>query len=451
MTDTIAAIATSLGVGAISIIKISGEDAIEKVNHIFKGKDLTKVETHTINYGHIIEKDNIIDEVLVSVMKAPRTYTGEDVVEINCHGGIHVTKKILEVVLEEGIRLAEPGEFTKRAFLNGKKDLIEAESVMDLINASSDEARKIAMNQLDGKTSRMIKSLRQELLELLASIEVNIDYPEYYDIEEMNNKKLKESIKNLDERLQNILKESENGKLIKDGIETIIIGRPNVGKSSLLNKLLKEDKAIVTNIEGTTRDTIEGKVNIDGITLNIIDTAGIRDTEDIIEKMGVEKSIKLIEKADLIIMMLNNNESLTEEDKNLLEMIKDKKTIITINKNDLDNKLDKSMLKYVNVISINTIKDDGIDPLIEEIKRIFNLDEIKGKDYTCLTNARQIALIKETLSLSNNIKNALIQDLPIDLIEIDIKQIWNLLGQITGDAYDDELIDQLFSQFCLGK
>ncbi len=451
MTDTIAAIATSLGVGAISIIKVSGEEAIEKVNHIFKGKDLTKVETHTINYGHIIEKDNIIDEVLVSVMKAPRTYTGEDVVEINCHGGIHVTKKILEIVLGEGIRLAEPGEFTKRAFLNGKKDLIEAESVMDLINASSEEARKIAINQLDGKTSRMIKHLRQELLELLASIEVNIDYPEYYDIEEMNNTKLKENIKNLDEKLQNILKESENGKLIKDGIETIIIGRPNVGKSSLLNKLLKEDKAIVTNIEGTTRDTIEGSVNIDGITLNMIDTAGIRDTDDIIEKMGVEKSIKLIEQADLVIMMLNNNELLTEEDQRLLEMIKDKKAIITINKNDLDNKLDKNMLKDKNIISINTIEDNGIDPLIEEIKRLFNLDEIKGKDYTCLTNTRQIALIKETLSLSNNIKSALVQDLPIDLIEIDIKQIWNLLGQITGDAYDDELIDQLFSQFCLGK
>ena len=322
---------------------------------------------------------------------------------------------------------------------------------MDLINASSEEARKIAINQLDGKTSRMIKHLRQELLELLASIEVNIDYPEYYDIEEMNNTKLKENIKNLDEKLQNILKESENGKLIKDGIETIIIGRPNVGKSSLLNKLLKEDKAIVTNIEGTTRDTIEGSVNIDGITLNMIDTAGIRDTDDIIEKMGVEKSIKLIEQADLVIMMLNNNELLTEEDQRLLEMIKDKKAIITINKNDLDNKLDKNMLKDKNIISINTIEDNGIDPLIEEIKRLFNLDEIKGKDYTCLTNTRQIALIKETLSLSNNIKSALVQDLPIDLIEIDIKQIWNLLGQITGDAYDDELIDQLFSQFCLGK
>lgn len=451
MTDTIAAIATSLGVGAISIVKISGPEAIYKVNKIFKGKDLTKVESHTINYGHIIYKKEVIDEVLVSVMKAPKTYTGEDVVEINCHGGISVTKKILEIVLGEGVRLAEPGEFTKRAFLNGKKDLIEAEAIMDMINANNEEARKIAMNQLDGKTSRMIKNLRQELLELLASIEVNIDYPEYYDIEEMNNKKLKENIKNLDNKLKNILKESENGKLIKDGIQTIIIGRPNVGKSSLLNKLLKEEKAIVTDIEGTTRDTVEGTINIDGVTLNIIDTAGIRNTDDIIERIGVEKSLNLIEEADLIIMMLNNNEILNEKDEELLNMIKEKKSIIVVNKNDLENKLKLDTDKYKNIISINTIEDDGINPLINKIKELFNLDEIKSKDYTCLTNMRQISLIKETLKLSESIKQALEKNLPIDLIEIDIKEIWNKLGEITGDYYDEELIDQLFSQFCLGK
>lgn len=451
MTDTIAAIATSLGVGAISIVKISGPEAIYKVNKIFKGKDLTKVESHTINYGHIIYKKEVIDEVLVSVMKAPKTYTGEDVVEINCHGGISVTKKILEIVLGEGVRLAEPGEFTKRAFLNGKKDLIEAEAIMDMINANNEEARKIAMNQLDGKTSRMIKNLRQELLELLASIEVNIDYPEYYDIEETNNKKLKENIKNLDNKLKNILKESENGKLIKDGIQTIIIGRPNVGKSSLLNKLLKEEKAIVTDIEGTTRDIVEGTINIDGVTLNIIDTAGIRNTDDIIERIGVEKSLNLIEEADLIIMMLNNNEILNEKDEELLNMIKEKKSIIVVNKNDLKNKLKLDRDKYNNIISINTIEDDGINPLINKIKELFNLDEIKSKDYTCLTNMRQISLIKETLKLSESIKQALEKNLPIDLIEIDIKEIWNKLGEITGDYYDEELIDQLFSQFCLGK
>ena len=451
MTDTIAAISTALGVGAISIVKVSGEEAIEKVNSIFKGKDLTKAETHTINYGYIVNNNEVIDEVLVSIMKGPKTYTGEDVVEINAHGGINVTKKILETVLSQGIRLAEPGEFTKRAFLNGKKDLIEAESIMDLINAESEEARKIAINQLDGKTSRMIRKLRQELLELLASIEVNIDYPEYYDIEEMNNDKLKENIKNLDNKLSNILKESETGQIIKNGIETVIIGRPNVGKSSLLNRLLKEDKAIVTNIEGTTRDTVEGTVNINGITLNIIDTAGIRKTDDVIEKIGVEKSIQLIDKADLVIMMLNNNEKLTKEDQNLLEKIKNKTSIIVINKNDLKTNLNIDNKKYDNIISINTIDDKGIEPLINKISELFNLDEIKGKDYTCLTNTRQISLIKKTLELSNNIKKALEEDLPIDLIEVDIKEIWNILGEITGESYNEELLDQLFSQFCLGK
>ena len=448
MTDTIAAISTALGVGGISIIKVSGKDAIVNVNKIFDGKDLTKVDTHTIHYGHIKDKEEILDEVLVSVMKEPRTYTGEDVVEINCHGGITVTKKVLELVLTTGTRMAEPGEFTKRAFLNGKKDLVEAESVMDIIHANSEEARKIAMNQLDGKTSKMIRNLREELLTLLASIEVNIDYPEYYDIEVTNNEKIKESIKNLKEKLTNILKESENGKKIRDGIETVIIGRPNVGKSSLLNRLLKEDKAIVTDIEGTTRDIVEGTIAIDGITLNMIDTAGIRETEDKIEQIGVEKSISLINQADLVIMLLNNNEELTDEDSKLLEKVKEKTHIIAINKNDLENKLN---IKEENTISINTVDDEGIKPLIEKIKEMFHFEEIKSKDYTCLTNSRQIGLLKESLDLTENIDKALKEDLPTDLVEIDIKEIWNKLGEITGESYDEELIDKLFSQFCLGK
>ena len=451
MTDTIAAISTALGVGAISIIKVSGKDAINNVNKIFKGKDLTKVESHTINYGYILDKKEKIDEVLVSVMKGPKTYTGEDVVEINCHGGIPVTKRILELVLTTGTRMAEPGEFTKRAFLNGKKDLIEAESVMDLIHANSEEARKIAINQLDGKTSTMIKELREELLTLLASIEVNIDYPEYYDIEVMNNKKIKENIKDLKEKLSSILEESENVKRIKDGIETVIIGRPNVGKSSLLNKLLKEEKAIVTDIEGTTRDIVEGNINIDGITLNIIDTAGIRKTSDKIEQIGVEKSINLIDKADLVIMLLNNNEQLTNEDKNLLEKIKNKTYIIAINKNDLDNKLIIDKNAYTNIISINTIEQDGIASLIKKIKDLFQIEQIKSKDYTCLTNARQIGLLKETINITQNIEEAIKNNMPIDLVEVDIKEIWNKLGEITGDSYDEELLDKLFSNFCLGK
>ena len=451
MTDTIAAISTALGVGGISIIKVSGKDAIANVNKIFDGKDLTKVDTHTIHYGHIKDKEETLDEVLVSVMKEPRTYTGEDVVEINCHGGITVTKKVLELLLTTGTRMAEPGEFTKRAFLNGKKDLIEAESVMDLIHANSEEARKIAMNQLDGKTSKMIKELREELLTLLASIEVNIDYPEYYDIEVTNNEKIKESIKTLKEKLTNILQESEDGKKIRDGIETVIIGRPNVGKSSLLNKLLKEDKAIVTDIEGTTRDIVEGTINIDGITLNMVDTAGIRKTTDKIEQIGVEKSINLIDEADLVIMLLNNNEELTKEDQELLEKVKDKTHIIAVNKNDLQQNLHINKDEYKNIVSINTIDENGIKELSDKIKELFNFEQIKSKDYTCLTNSRQIGLLKETLDLTDNIKKALKEDMPVDLVEVDIKEIWNKLGEITGDSYDEELIDKLFSQFCLGK
>jgi len=451
MTDTIAAISTALGVGGISIIKVSGKDAIENVNKIFDGKDLTKVDSHTINFGRIIENGEVLDEVLVSVMKEPRTYTGEDVVEINCHGGIIVTKKVLELLLTTDTRMAEPGEFTKRAFLNGKKDLIEAESVMDLIHANSDEARKIAINQVDGTTSKMIKNLREQLLTLLAAIEVNIDYPEYYDIEVTKQEKIKESIKDLKKQLTDILRESENGKMMKDGIETVIIGRPNVGKSSLLNRLLKEDKAIVTDIEGTTRDIVEGTINLDGITLNMIDTAGIRQTSDKIEQIGVEKSISLINQADLVLLLLNNNEELTKEDQDLLDKVKDKTHIIVINKNDLNQQLHINKEEDKNIVSINTIEEKGIKPLIDKIKELFDFEEIKSKDYTCLTNSRQIGLLKEALILSDNIEKSLKENIPVDLIEIDIKEIWNKLGEITGDSYDEELIDKLFSQFCLGK
>ena len=300
MNDTIAAISTTLGVGAISIIRVSGNDAIKIVNKIFKGKNLEKVETHTINYGHIVDKDEIIDEVLVSVMKSPKTFTTEDVVEINCHGGISTTNKVLELVLNNGARLAEPGEFTKRAFLNGRIDLTQAESVMDLINSKNESKRKVAIKGLNGYVSNIIRNLRQEILELLASIEVNIDYPEYEDAIVMTNDIVKPKITEIKEKLIKIINESENGKILTSGIKTIIIGKPNVGKSSILNRLLDEEKAIVTDIEGTTRDTVEGSITINGVSLNIIDTAGIRETEDIVEKIGVEKSLSLINEADLI-------------------------------------------------------------------------------------------------------------------------------------------------------
>ena len=451
MNDTIACISTALGIGAISIVRVSGEDSINIVNSIFKGKDLNKVESHTINYGHIIDKSEIIDEVLVSVMKAPKTFTTEDIVEINCHGGIATTNKVLELLLLKGARLATPGEFTKRAFLNGRIDLVEAESVMDVINAKTDQSRKLSINQLDGRVSKIIKDFRQELLELIANIEVNIDYPEYEDIEEITIDSIKKEMNNIETKMNKIVKESENGKLIRDGIKTVIVGRPNVGKSSILNRLLNEEKAIVTDIEGTTRDIVEGEINIDGIILKLVDTAGIRDTEDKIEKIGVERSYKEIDDADLVIMVLNNNEKLTDYDKELLNKIKDKNNIIVINKSDLDSNIDIESIESDNIIKINTIEEKEIDKLRDKIKEIFNLDNINSGDFTYLSNARQIVLAKESLEIVEEIKEALKRNDPVDLIEIDIKMIWNKLGEITGDNYDDELIDQLFSQFCLGK
>lgn len=451
MNDTIAAISTTLGVGAISIIRVSGNEAIKIVNKIYKGKDLEKVDTHTINYGHITSGDEIIDEVLVSVMKGPRTFTAEDVVEINCHGGISTTNKVLELVLNNGARLAEPGEFTKRAFLNGRIDLTQAESVMDLINSKNESKRKVAIKGLNGYVSNIIRNLRQEILELLASIEVNIDYPEYDDAIEMSNEIVKPKISEIKEKLAKIINESENGKILTSGIKTIIIGKPNVGKSSILNRLLDEDKAIVTDIEGTTRDTVEGSITINGVSLNIIDTAGIRETEDIVEKIGVEKSLSLIPEADLVILVLNNNEELTDEDKKILEACKDKKTIIVINKNDLERKINIDEIDYKNIIYTNTVDLNGIDSLKEKIVELFNLNELEQKDYAYLSNIRQISLAKEANVILEEVEKGIIDEVPIDMIEIDIKRAWEKLGEIIGETYTEELIDQLFSQFCLGK
>lgn len=451
MNDTIAAISTTLGVGAISIIRVSGNDAIKIVNKIFKGKNLEKVETHTINYGHIVNKDEIIDEVLVSVMKSPKTFTTEDVVEINCHGGISTTNKVLELVLNNGARLAEPGEFTKRAFLNGRIDLTQAESVMDLINSKNESKRKVAIKGLNGYVSNIIRNLRQEILELLASIEVNIDYPEYEDAIVMTNDIVKPKITEIKEKLTKIINESENGKILTSGIKTIIIGKPNVGKSSILNRLLDEEKAIVTDIEGTTRDTVEGSITINGVSLNIIDTAGIRETEDIVEKIGVEKSLSLINEADLIVIVLNNNEELTEEDKKILTSCKDKKVIVVINKSDLERKINLDDIKYQNIVYTNTIDLNGINSLKEKIVELFNLNELEQQDYTYLSNVRQISLAKDAYQILEEVDNGIKNEVPVDMIEIDIKRAWEKLGEIIGETYTEELIDQLFSQFCLGK
>ncbi len=450
MNDTICAISTALGVGAISIIRVSGDEAIDIVNKIFD-KDLTKKKSHTINYGHIVYNGEIIDEVMVSIMKSPKTFTKEDIVEINSHGGVAVTNKVLEILLLEGARLAEPGEFTKRAFLNGRIDLVEAESIMDLIESKTETSRKLAISGMEGKVSKLVKNIIDNLVKVNANIEVNIDYPEYEDIEIVTKEKIEEMSKYINKKLTKLLNESENGKLIKDGINTLILGRPNVGKSSILNKLIEEDKAIVTSVAGTTRDIVEGQIRVNGILLNIIDTAGVRETEDIVEKIGVEKSLSLVNDADLIILVFNNNEKLTDEDKKLLEYTKEKKRIIVINKIDLENNLDISNLKNERIVKVSALKDSGIENLKNEINDMFNLEEINLGDFTYLSNSRQISLVKKAVEISKNLEDALNNDVPIDLLEIDIKEICEILGEIIGESYDDKLIDTLFSNFCLGK
>ena len=451
VNDTIVAISTKLGVGAISIIRVSGDNAISLVNKVFRGKDLNKVDSHTINYGFINNGKEDIDEVLVTVMKAPKTFTREDIVEINCHGGIATTLSILDLLIEHGARQAEKGEFTKRAFLNGRIDLTEAESVMDLIESKTDNSRKLALSSLEGNLKKYINSFRDKLKHVLANIEVNIDYPEYYDIEEVTRKELKEVITSLEKDLKNLVTKSEERQIIKNGIKTIIIGRPNVGKSSILNRFLKEDKAIVTDIEGTTRDIVEGSIIFDGIELSLIDTAGIRDTDNLAEKIGVEKSLSLIDKANLIIVVLNSSEELIDNDKFILDKVKDKNPIIVLNKNDLPSKIDKSKLDFKHIVSTNTNTLDGIEPLKEEIKSMFKLSEIKEDNYTYLANERQLSLAKQALKSLGDAKKSLESDEPVDIIEIDLKEVFDILGSITGESYSDELLDELFANFCVGK
>ena len=450
MEDTIVAISTTTGVGAISIVRLSGKDAISIVNKSFKGKNLTKQKSHTITYGHIINNKEVIDEVLVSIMKAPKSYTTEDVVEINCHGGIISTNKILEIMLENGARLAEPGEFTKRAFLNGRIDLVEAESVMDLIESKTNEERKLSINTLQGQTSNLINKYRKRLIDLLSQIEVNIDYPEYYDIEVVTRDNISKEIINLRKDLLDLIKLSEERLPLKNGIDTLILGKPNVGKSSILNKLLNENKAIVTDIEGTTRDIVEGTINLNGLLLNLIDTAGVRKTDNLVEKIGVEKTIELIDKVDLVILVLNNNEELSEDDKKLLELTNNKTRIIVLNKIDLDKKINlPKSLK--NVIETSMLEDKGIELLKNEIEKLYKLEKIKTKDQTYLSNTRQLSLAKRALEELSDAEKALKNKVPIDMIEIDLKKSLETLGEIIGLNYQDEIIDNLFKNFCVGK
>ena len=453
MNDTIATISTALGVGAISIIRVSGPESIEIVNKIFT-KDLSNIESHTINYGYIKDGENIIDEVLVSLMKAPKTYTREDLIEINCHGGIATTNKILELLIKNGCRLAEPGEFTKRAFLNGRIDLVQAEAVNSLLNATTDISRKQAINELQGNNSNLIKELREKLIQMISNIEVNIDYPEYEDIEELTNSKILPKLKDYVSNLKTIISKSKEGRIIKEGINVALIGKPNVGKSSLLNTLLEEEKAIVTNIAGTTRDIVEGQINISGIVFNLIDTAGIRNTDNVIEQIGVEKSKKVIKDCNLILLIFNNNDILTDEDKEIFNYVKEtnKPIIIIINKVDLETKLNKEYLSNdYKIVEISTKTKLGINDLKETIKETFNLEKIITDDINYSFNSRSIGLLEKSKDKIVAAINAINDNYPVDIVELEIKSAWEILGEIIGETYTEELLDNLFSRFCLGK
>ncbi len=455
--DTIAAISTPPGEGAISIVRMSGEEAVSIAQKVFSGKDLTQAKSHTINYGHIVDPKTHeeIDEVMVSLMLAPKTFTREDVVEINCHGGIVATNRILQLLLVNGARLAEPGEFTKRAFLHGRIDLTQAESVMDLIRAKTDRSMKIALNQLDGNLSHLIDSLRKDILDVLAQVEVNIDYPEYDDVEEMTTKLLKEKAIEIKQRIEQLLKTASQGKIMREGLATALVGRPNVGKSSLLNHLLHEDKAIVTDVAGTTRDVIEEYVNVSGVPLKLIDTAGIRETDDKVEKIGVERSKKAIEQSDLVWLVLNAAESLTKEDLELIRLTNDKKRIIILNKTDLEEKLDRKELAKISenapVYATSILKNEGVEALEEAISKLFFNGIENSQSTVMVTNARHIALLKKAQNSLDSVLEGISSGMPVDLVQIDMTEAWNLLGEITGESYEDELLDQLFSQFCLGK
>ncbi|MBU5594445.1 tRNA uridine-5-carboxymethylaminomethyl(34) synthesis GTPase MnmE [Amphibacillus sp. MSJ-3] len=455
--DTIAAISTPLGEGAIAIVRLSGDQALMIANKIFSGQDLLKVQSHTIHYGRIIDPqtNQMIEEVMVSVMKAPKTFTREDVVEINCHGGLASVNRLLELVLQYGARLAEPGEFTKRAFLNGRIDLSQAEAVMDLIRAKTDRAMDVAIKQLDGKLSKLIHRLREELIETVAHVEVNIDYPEYDDVEEMTHAMLLEKTSRISHEIEKLLAMAKQGKILREGIATAIIGRPNVGKSSLMNTLVQENKAIVTDVPGTTRDIIEEYVNIRGIPLRLVDTAGIRETDDIVEKIGVDRSRQVLKEADLILLVLNNHETLSDQDRQLFDLVKDLEFIVLINKSDLPTKLDQEEVERLAgsqpIISTSLIEEEGIEDLEEAIANLFLSGQLETDDLSYVSNVRHIELLKQALIALDDARAAIDAGMPMDLVQIDVTRTWQILGEIIGDTVQDSLIDQLFSQFCLGK
>ena len=449
MEDTICAISTSMGIGAISIVRVTGPNTIDIVDSIFD-HDLKNASSHTIHYGHIKYNEEIIDEVLVMLMRGPKTYTTEDTIEINCHGGVNTTKKIMEVLLANGCRLAEPGEFTKRAYLNGRINLLEAESVNDLIIAKTDAARTLAINNVDGKLTKQISNLREKIAKILANIEVNIDYPEYTDELEVTKDLMHSYLDEINKELIKLVNGSKNGRIIKNGVNVAIIGKPNVGKSSILNSLLDEEKAIVTNIPGTTRDIVEGLITLNGVAINFIDTAGIRKTEDIVEKIGVDKSKKTAENADIILFVLNNNEAISEEEKAMLEKYNNDKLIVFVNKMDLESKLIIPE-NIKDIVYGNTIDINGLEKLKERITEKLNLSNIVNKDMSYLCNLREIDLVNKAYESLKNAQSNLDAGYSVDMIEIDLKSAWDYLGEIMGDSYEGELVDKIFSNFCLGK
>ncbi|WP_338471228.1 tRNA uridine-5-carboxymethylaminomethyl(34) synthesis GTPase MnmE [Niallia sp. XMNu-256] len=458
--DTIAAISTPMGEGAIAIVRLSGDEAFSIAEKLFKsisGKELTEEPSHTIHYGHMIDpvSKEVAEEVMVSIMRGPRTFTKEDVVEINCHGGLVSVNRVLQLCLNNGARLAEPGEFTKRAFLNGRIDLSQAEAVMDLIRAKTDRAMNVALGQMEGRLSKLIKRLRQEILETLAQIEVNIDYPEYDDVEEMSHRMLTEKSTYVKKEIEKLLQTSQQGKILREGLSTVIVGRPNVGKSSLLNSLVQENKAIVTDIPGTTRDVIEEYVNVRGVPLRLLDTAGIRETEDIVERIGVERSRKVLKEADLILLVLNYSDLLTAEDENLFEAVQGMDVIVIVNKTDLPQKIDMNRVYELagqyKVITTAIIEEKGVDELEQAIADLFFTGNIDAGDMTYVSNSRHVALLNQAHKAISDVLEGIDFGTPIDILQIDLTRTWELLGEIIGDTVQESLINQLFSQFCLGK
>jgi tRNA modification GTPase len=458
--DTIAAISTPMGEGAIAIVRLSGDEAVQIADRVFQspsGKKLIEETSHTIHYGHLVDpvSGETVEEVMVSLMKAPKTFTREDVVEVNCHGGIVAVNRVLTLILNEGARLAEPGEFTKRAFLNGRIDLSQSEAVMDLIRAKTDRAMNVALGQMEGKLSKLIGELRNALVETLAQVEVTIDYPEYDDVEEMTIPHMLEKCTWVKEEINKLLRTSSQGKILREGLSTVIIGRPNVGKSSLLNSLVQENKAIVTDIAGTTRDIIEEYVNVRGVPLRLVDTAGIRETEDIVERIGVERSRQVLKEADLILLVINSAEELSVEDERLFEAVSGMDTIVVINKTDLPQKVDlkkvESLLEEGKIVTTSLLKDEGIDELEEAIATLFFEGNLESEDLTYVSNARHIALLHKAHKTIEDALGAAEAGVPVDMIQIDVTRTWEILGEIVGDTVQEGLINELFSRFCLGK